>query len=56
MATLKPPSAAEACRLSGASPGDSRVAPEVLRGSNFYNQAVVDVLVKQYGNLQSKIW
>jgi hypothetical protein len=34
----------------------SRVAPEIMSGKNFYNQAIVDVLIKQYGNVDSKIW
>jgi len=34
----------------------SRVAPEVQQRQNFYNQALVDVLVKQYGNVESEIW
>ncbi len=34
----------------------SRVAPEVMKDRNFYNQALVDVLIKQYGRVQSKIW
>lgn len=35
---------------------NSRVAPTVQRQGNFYNQAIVDVLVKQYGNVESDIW
>lgn len=35
---------------------ESRVAPEVLSERNLYNQAIVDVLVKLYGNVSSKIW
>lgn len=35
---------------------DSRVDPDILKQSNFYNQAIVDVLIKQYGNVESKIW
>ncbi len=34
----------------------SRVGPEILKGTNFYNQAIVDVLIKYYGNVASKIW
>jgi hypothetical protein len=34
----------------------SRVAPEVQQRQNFYNQALVDVLIKQYGNVESDIW
>ncbi len=35
---------------------DSRVAPEVRQRSNFFNQAIVDILIKQYGNIASRIW
>ena len=34
----------------------SRVAPEVQKQKNFYNQAIVDILIKQYGNTESDIW
>ena len=34
----------------------SRVSPEIQRRKNFYNQAIVDVLIKQYGNTESNIW
>ena len=34
----------------------SRVSPEIQKQKNFYNQAIVDVLIKQYGNTESKIW
>ncbi len=34
----------------------SRVSPEVQKRANYYNQAIVDVLVKQYGNVESPIW
>lgn len=34
----------------------SRVAPDVQKRANFYNQAIVDILVKQYGNVESPIW
>jgi len=34
----------------------SRVAPEVQKQRNYYNQAIVDVLIKQYGNTESEIW
>ena len=34
----------------------SRVSPEVQKQKNFYNQAIVDVLIKQYGNTESDIW
>ncbi len=35
---------------------DSRVSPDILKKADFYNRAIVDVLIKQYGNVQSKIW
>ena len=34
----------------------SRVSPEVQKQKNFYNQAIVVVLIKQYGNTESNIW
>jgi hypothetical protein len=34
----------------------SRVSPEIKKQKNFYNQAIVDVLIKQYGNTESTIW
>ena len=34
----------------------SRVAPEIQKQKNFYNQAIVDILIKQYGNTESDIW
>ena len=34
----------------------SRVSPEIQKLKNFYNQAIVDVLIKQYGNTESTIW
>lgn len=34
----------------------SRVSPEIQKKVNFYNQAIVDILVKQYGNIESDIW
>jgi hypothetical protein len=35
---------------------ESRVSPEIRRQGNFYNQAIVDILVKQYGAVESTIW
>jgi hypothetical protein len=35
---------------------NSRVSPEILESTNYFNQAIVDVLIKQYGNVSSKIW
>lgn len=34
----------------------SRVSPEILKGRNFFDQALVDILIKQYGNVESPIW
>ena len=34
----------------------SRVSPDLLRRTNFFQLAIVDVLVKQYGNVESSIW
>jgi hypothetical protein len=34
----------------------SRVAPEIARNTNLYNQALVDVLVKPTGRIPSKAW
>lgn len=34
----------------------SRVSMEIQKDRNFYNQALVDILIKQYGNVESTIW
>ena len=34
----------------------SRVAPDIQGTSNFFNEAIVDVLVKQSGSIESDIW
>ena len=34
----------------------SRVAPGVLQTTNHYNEAIVDLLVKPNGNIESDIW
>ncbi len=34
----------------------SRVSPEVDRKNNFYNRAIVDILIKRNGNIESDIW
>jgi len=34
----------------------SRVSPEVQKQRNHYNQAIVDILIKQYGNIESPTW
>ena len=35
---------------------NSRVSPEIQKQRNFFNQALVDILIKQYGNTESEIW
>lgn len=35
---------------------NSRVSPEILEKHNFYDLAIVDVLVKQSGRIESDIW
>ncbi len=34
----------------------SRVDPDLDRKNNFYNRAIVDILIKQYGTIESNIW
>ncbi|MBP2674162.1 MAG: hypothetical protein H6Q84_1002 [Deltaproteobacteria bacterium] len=34
----------------------SRIDPEVAKSTNFFNQALVDVLVKPTGRIPSKAW
>ncbi len=34
----------------------SRVSPEIQKHRNYFNQAIVDILIKQYGNIESSIW
>jgi hypothetical protein len=34
----------------------SRIDPEVARSTNFFNFALVDVLVKPTGRIPSKVW
>lgn len=34
----------------------SRVAPELLETTDFYNVALVDVLIKRSGKIESEIW
>ncbi len=34
----------------------SRVDPDVARNTNFFNQALVDLIVKPAGRIPSKIW
>jgi len=35
---------------------NSRVSPEILEKHNFYDLAIVDVLIKQSGRIESDIW
>ena len=34
----------------------SRVSPDLYKSSNFYDRALVDIIVKSKGHIQSKIW
>ncbi|MEE9614076.1 MAG: hypothetical protein V3W31_03850 [Thermodesulfobacteriota bacterium] len=34
----------------------SRVEPELVKKTNFYNSAIVNILVKRSGDIESKIW
>lgn len=34
----------------------SRVAPQILDSSNFYERALVDILIKSQAHIKSKIW
>ncbi len=34
----------------------SRVEPALVESSNYYNIALVDVLIKRNGNIESEIW
>ena len=34
----------------------SRVSPELYGNTNFYDRAIVDILVKSKGHIKSKIW
>jgi hypothetical protein len=34
----------------------SRVAPEISERTNYFNRAVVDILVKKGGKIESEIW
>ncbi|HBO85271.1 MAG: hypothetical protein A2073_04735 [Deltaproteobacteria bacterium GWC2_42_11] len=34
----------------------SRTDPEFAKKTNFYNNAVVDILIKKSGNIESDIW
>jgi len=35
---------------------ERNVDPQVVREANYFNEAVVDILVKGRGNIPSKIW
>ncbi len=34
----------------------SRVDPELAKKTNFYNKAIVDILIKRSGDIESEIW
>lgn len=34
----------------------SRLAPETDRKNSIYNRAIVDILIKRSGNIESEIW
>ncbi|MCK4739902.1 MAG: hypothetical protein KAT46_08125 [Deltaproteobacteria bacterium] len=34
----------------------SRVEPDLIDSTNFYNKALVDILVMKAGNIESEIW
>ncbi len=34
----------------------SKVDGELEKANNFYNKAVVDILIKRYGTVESQIW
>ena len=34
----------------------SRVSPDLYSRTNFYDRAIVDVILKSKGNVKSKIW
>lgn len=33
-----------------------RVDPEIIKTTNYYNRAIVDILIKRNGDIESKIW
>ncbi|MEW6775901.1 MAG: hypothetical protein AB1405_06390 [Bdellovibrionota bacterium] len=35
---------------------EQRVAPEIVQNHNFFDLAIVDVLIKYSGKIKSKIW
>ena len=34
----------------------SKVDPDLDRKNNFFNRAIVDILIKMYGRVESEIW
>lgn len=34
----------------------TRVAPELRKKTNFFNRAIVDILIKRHGSMESYIW
>ena len=34
----------------------SRVAPELYESTNFYDRAVVDIIIRSKGHIRSKLW
>ena len=35
---------------------EGRVSPDILKSTNFYNKAIVDILIKRHGDVESDIW
>ncbi|MDH4226306.1 MAG: hypothetical protein OEV59_00930 [Deltaproteobacteria bacterium] len=35
---------------------NTRVDPELIKTTNFFNKALVDILIKRSGNIESDIW
>lgn len=33
-----------------------RVEPEIVKTTNYFNKAIIDILVKKSGNIESEIW
>ena len=34
----------------------SRVSPEIYRSTNFYDRAVVDIIIRSRGHVRSRLW
>ena len=34
----------------------SRVSPEIFKSTNFYDRAVVDIIVRSRGHVRSRLW